>query len=143
MIVPDSNLLIYAYDKSSPNHQKAKAWWVECLSGDERVRLPFVVISGFVRISTNARLFAAPFSPKEAIDTVREWIRQPVVSVVEDACVNRFLSVVEEIEARGNLVSDAQIAAVALEENAILHTADTDFYRFPGLRIFNPLTARS
>ncbi len=57
MIVPDINLLLYAYDSDSPFHSKAAAWWQRCLSGTESVGLAQVVIFGFVRIGTSGRVF--------------------------------------------------------------------------------------
>jgi hypothetical protein len=66
MIIPDINLLLYAYDSSSPFHAKAAAWWRACLSGTEAVGLAQVVVFGFVRVATNARVFEHPMTPAEA-----------------------------------------------------------------------------
>jgi|SRR3954463_13334177 toxin-antitoxin system PIN domain toxin len=141
MIVPDTNLLLYAHDELSPDHSKARAWWSCCLGGEEQIRLPTIVIFGFIRISTNPRLFVTPFSPAQAVAAVRAWLIHPVVSIVEESYRDRVFSLIEAVGAKGNLVSDAQVAAVAIEENATLHTADVDFHRFPNLRVLNPLTA--
>src|SRR4029077_11283894 len=77
MIVPDVNLLLYAYDATSPFHAAAAAWWRACLSGSERVGRPLVVAFGFVRIGTSARVFEQPMPPSEAADHVRSWLAQP------------------------------------------------------------------
>jgi uncharacterized protein len=142
MIIPDINLLLYAYDAASPFHTKAAAWWQACLSGEEPVGLPQVVVFGFVRVGTNARVFQHPLTPTEAVGHVRNWQRQPVVKLLEASPehVERVLKLVESLGAAGNLVTDAQIAAAAIEYDAVLHTADSDFVRFQNLRWLNPIT---
>jgi hypothetical protein len=139
MIVPDTNLLLYAHNAASPYNKKARAWWSQCLAGDEQIRVPIVVVFGFIRIATNARLFPNAMSSDEALTAVQSWFNSPSVSIVEDPYQERVFSLIKQIGDRGNLVTDAQIAAVALEENGVLHTADTDFHRFPELRVLNPL----
>lgn len=142
MIIPDINLLLYAYDSASPFHAKAAAWWQQCLSGSEPVGLPTVVAFGFVRIGTNARVFRNPMTPAEAAGHVRSWLAQPVVQVLELRAehLEQVLELLEMLGTADNLVTDAQIAALAIEHGAILHTADADFLRFSGLRWFNPIT---
>jgi toxin-antitoxin system PIN domain toxin len=143
LIVPDVNLLVYAYNSDSPDHLRAAEWWQTCLSGESSVGLPLAVILGFVRVTTNPRVFERPFTPKEAADHVRSWLAQPRVSVlpVSEAHLEAVLTALEEIGTAGNLVTDAQIAALAIEHDAVLHTADGDFIRFHGLRWKNPLRA--
>ena len=142
MIIPDINLLLYAYDSSSPFNTKAAAWWRECLSGKETIGMPQVVIFGFIRIGTHPRVFQNPLTPSETAEIVESWLAQPAVQILEGGQdhLNRVLSLLEAIGTAGNLVTDAQIAAFAIEYGAVLHTADTDFLRFPGLRWKNPLT---
>jgi toxin-antitoxin system PIN domain toxin len=142
MIVPDINLLLYAYDSDSPFHSKAAAWWQRCLSGTEPVGLAQVVIFGFVRIGSSGRVFKNPLTAIEAAKHVRAWQTQPVVQILEPRAdhVAQVLKLLETLGTAGNLVTDAQLAALALEHGAVLHTADADFLRFPGLRWFNPIT---
>lgn len=142
MIVPDINLLLYAYDSSSPFHKKAASWWRRCLSGTEPVGLAAVVIFGFVRIGTNPRVFQNPMTAAEAARHVRSWLVQPVIQVLEAPAdhTDHVLRLLETLGAAGNLVTDAQIAALALDHDATVQTADTDFLRFRGLRWFNPIT---
>lgn len=142
MIVPDINLLLYTYDADSPFHAKASAWWQKCLSGTEQVGLPPVVLFGFLRISTNARVFTNPMTPAEASQHVRSWLTQPGVQILEPRSdhIEQVLQSLEKLGTAGNLVTDAQLAALAVEHDATLHTNDTDFMRFAGLRRFNPLT---
>ena len=142
MIIPDINLLLYAYDAASPFHAKASAWWQTCLSGTDPVGLPDVVVFGFLRVGTNARVFQHPLTPAEAAGHIRNWLEQPVVRRLESDPdpIERVLGLVESIGAAGNLVTDAQLAALAIEYDAVLHTADADFVRFPKLRWLNPIT---
>jgi hypothetical protein len=142
MIVPDINLLIYAYDSESPFHAKAAAWWQGCLRGAEPVLLPQVVLFGYVRVSTNARAFRHPLTVADATSDVRSWISQEIVVIPETAPnhLERVLGLLESLGTAGNLVTDAQIAAVAIENDAVVHTADADFVRFKGLRWLNPIT---
>ena len=146
MIIPDINLLLYAYDAGSASHAVASAWWQECLSGEEPVGLAPVVLFGFLRIATNRRVFEHPMTAAEAAKHVRSWLGQPVAQILESRRdhVEQVLSLLETLGTAGNLVTDVQIAALAIEHDAILHTADSDFLRFSGLRWSNPLTgARS
>lgn len=142
MIIPDINLLLYAYDQNSLFHSKAKTWWQDCLLGDEPIGLLQVVLFGFVRIGTNGRAFQNPMTAGEAAGHVRSWMEQPTVELLEPGSghIERVLKLLEGIGTAGNLVTDAQIAAQALHHNATLHTTDMDFIRFPGLWWFNPLT---
>ena len=142
MIIPDANLLLYAYDANSPHHQRAADWWEQCLSGTETVGLAPVVVFSFVRVGTNPRVFENPMTVIEAVQHVRAWLAQPnVILLVPGANhIEDALKLLESLGTAANLVSDAQLAAIALENGAMLHTADTDFLRFQGLRCFNPLT---
>jgi toxin-antitoxin system PIN domain toxin len=145
MIVPDINLLLYAYDADSPFHARAATWWQDCLSGTEPVLIPQVVVFGFVRVGTNARAFRHPLTAAEAASHVRSWLGETIVSVPETAPdhIERVLGLLGSLGTAGNLVTDAQIAAVAIEHDAVVHTADADFIRFKGLRWRNPLNATS
>ncbi|NUM52891.1 MAG: type II toxin-antitoxin system VapC family toxin [Candidatus Hydrogenedentes bacterium] len=142
MIIPDLNVLIYAHDQNSPHHTKAKAWWENCLSGSEPVGLPLLVLFGFMRIATNPHLFSHAMTPTEAARTVRSWLEVACLQVIEPdpRHIERVLTLLEEIGTAGDLVTDAQIAALAIQYGAIVHTADADFLRFAKVRWLNPLT---
>jgi len=143
VIIPDINLLLYACDSTSPFHAAASAWWRSCLTGTEPVGLPQVVVFGFVRLATSGRVFLQPMTPTEAAGHVRTWLEQPPVQLLEAGPdhVRQVLGLLEGLGTAGNLVTDAQLAALALDHNAVLHTNDAGFTRFQGLRWFNPLTA--
>ena len=141
MIVPDVNLLLYAYDSTSPFHSRAVTWWSSCLSGDEAVGLLAPVVFGFVRISTSPRAFAAPLGIDDAAAHVRSWLAQPPAEFLEmtDDDVLVALELLERAGTGGNLTTDAQVAAVARRHRAVVHTADPDFARFTGVRWIHPL----
>jgi toxin-antitoxin system PIN domain toxin len=145
MIIPDINLLLYAYDSDSPFHAKAAEWWEGCLSGSEPVGMPLVVLFGFIRIGTHPRVFQEPLTSVEISGIIQSWLAQPAVQILEAGAdhLNTVLELLEDIGTAGNLVSDAQIAAFAIEYAAVLHTADSDFLRFPGLKWKNPLTRKA
>ena len=141
MIIPDANLLLYAYDETSRFHEPAAAWWAKCLSGAEPVGLCSVVLFAFVRIGTSRRAFERPFSIDEAAGHVRSWLERAVTEclVTLETDVLTALGWLEAAGAGGNLTTDARIAALAHRYRATVHTADTDFERFPGVRWHNPL----
>ena len=141
MIVPDLNLLLYAYDREAPHHDSARRWWEALVNGSERVGVPWVVSTGFVRLLTHPRVLLRPTTPERAIDYVREWFRFPHVTPINpgpDHLVH-LRSNLSAAAVGADLVTDAHIAALAMEYQAEVHSNDTDFGRFPGLRWRNPL----
>lgn len=141
MIVPDVNLLIYAVHAESPLHDRAARWLRGLLDGDEPVGMPWMVSIAFLRLVTNRRIFPSPFPADDAIAVVDGWYARRFVVAVEPGAdhwsiLKRLLL---ESGTAGNLTSDAHLAAVCIERGAILHTADADFGRFPGLHWTNPL----
>jgi toxin-antitoxin system PIN domain toxin len=141
MIVVDANLLLYAYNPSAGQHEKARAWLEAVISGTEPVGLAWAVILAFVRISTNPRAFPKPLTVVEAVVIVSEWMAQPVVRVVEptDRHWALLAQVLEGAQAKGPLVTDAHLAALAIEHGATLYSTDSDFARFSRLRWRNPM----
>ena len=141
MIVPDTNLLIYAYNNGAPHHEAARRWWEGLVNGAERVGLPWVVSTGFVRLMTHPRALASPISPAKAITHVRDWFRYGHITPINPGTEHLTL-VQRNLDAAGvgaSLVTDAHIAALAIEYQAVVHSNDSDFSRFPGLRWRNPL----
>ncbi|HXP84940.1 MAG TPA: type II toxin-antitoxin system VapC family toxin [Bryobacteraceae bacterium] len=144
MILPDVNVLLYAHDTLSPDHRAARLWWEQVLSQkDPPIGLDWTVILGFLRISTNRRAVAQPFTATEATAIVRGWLAQPAVRVVVpgERHADILFGLLDELGVAGNLTTDAHLAALAIEYRAEIATADTDFGRFRGLRWFNPLKA--
>ncbi|MDE2640963.1 MAG: type II toxin-antitoxin system VapC family toxin [Chloroflexota bacterium] len=141
MIVPDLNLLIYAHNEAEPRHVPARRWWEDLVNGTERVGVPWVVTTGFVRLLTQRGVRADPATPEQVLDYVQEWFSFPHVvplnpGVEHLTLIRRALAATG---AGGNLVTDAHIAALAIEYQAEVHSNDADFARFPGLRWRNPL----
>ncbi|MBW7896389.1 MAG: type II toxin-antitoxin system VapC family toxin [Opitutaceae bacterium] len=141
MIVPDINLLVYAHNERATDHVKARAWWEGCLNGAVPVGLPWVSIAGFLRLMTHPRVLVQPMEVAVAVARVREWLEQPPVRILSPGLKfpGLFLGQLERLGTAGNLTTDAQLAALAMEYQAELHSNDADFARFPGLRWVNPL----
>ena len=141
MIIPDTNLLLYAYDDTSSRHTKARRWCEEIMSGPEPVVLLPVVILGFVRVATHPKILGSPIPIHKAQEHVLSWLALPHVRVVdvvrED--VESVLAILGVVGTAGNLTTDAQIAAVAMRLDATVHTADLDFARFRGVKFINPI----
>ncbi len=142
MIVPDANLLLYAYDGDSPFHDAARSWWQSCLSGRESVGLTHPTLFAFLRISTNPRIYANPMTLAESAGRLDSWLARRVSQVLQ-APADHAQQVMALLQSAGgtagNLVTDAQIAALAVAHRAVVHTADRDFLRFPGVRCHFPL----
>jgi uncharacterized protein len=141
VMLVDANILLYAEDSFSPHHREARVFWDSALSGSESVYLCWTVISAFIRISTNHRVFERPLTLDQALDRVRSWLRLPCVriAVPTDNHWNVFSSLLEAGQAVGNLVTDAHIAALAREYGLTLYSTDSDFSRFPGVTWINPV----
>jgi toxin-antitoxin system PIN domain toxin len=141
VIVPDANLLIYAYDGEAVQHRAARAWLQTVFSASEVVGLPWQTVSAFLRITTNSRLTGDRFPTETAIGIVQSWMEQRQVRLLSpgESQWSIFQRMLIEGEIRGPRATDAQLAALTIEYGGVLHTTDRDFARFPGLRWVNPL----
>lgn len=141
MIIPDTNLLLYAYSSKSEFHLRARKWIEAAFTGEEPVRLPWAVINAFVRIMTNPRAIRPALPLATAVEAVSEWLAVPGVEPLNPGERHWKLLAQMAIEHRcsGPLLSDAHLAALAIENGATLYSADRDFARFRGLRWVNPL----
>jgi toxin-antitoxin system PIN domain toxin len=142
VILPDVNLLLYAVDAEAPRHPQAQAWLEKVLSGTEEVAFAWAVVLGFVRISTNPSAFHDPFDAAEAFGHVEDWLTRPVASTLSPGPGHTalMLELLQPLGVAGNLTSDAHLAALAIEHGAELHSSDTDFARFKGLRWSDPIS---
>jgi toxin-antitoxin system PIN domain toxin len=141
MTIVDANLLLYAYNADAPQ-QKASARWLQgLLKSGEIIGLPWVTIWAFIRISTNSRIWANPRSAGETFAIVGEWLRQPGVVPLNPGPLHAEIleKLVSQQRATGPLVTNAVLAALAMEHGALLASTDQDFGRFPELRWLNPL----
>lgn len=140
MIVVDANVLLYAYDSSSPAHERCRHWLTEAFNGSEQIGLPWQTLLAFVRIATNSRAFRTPLSREDACTIVSQWLAQPQVVVLSPG--ERFWSIfveqVKRAQVLGPLVTDAALAALAIESGAALCSTDRDFLRFEELKLIDP-----
>ncbi|MFN2386836.1 MAG: type II toxin-antitoxin system VapC family toxin [Thermoanaerobaculia bacterium] len=141
MILVDANLLLYAYDPDSREHDLSRRWLEGVLSGAELVRFAWLTLWAFLRIVTNPQVFVRPLSSAEAHETVASWLAQPNAGVLDPG--ERHLEILKgllaEGQAAGPLVMDAVLAAVAIEHGATLYSTDRDFSRFSGVDWRDPL----
>ena len=142
MIVPDLNLLVFAYNDGNEFHQAAQTWWEELVGGTETVGMPWQVSNGFIRQMANPRILVAPWTPAQATRVVAQWFSNDHIIALNPG--PRYLAILErtlaDTGANTRLVPDATIAALALENDAEVHTHNArDFQRFPGLLWRNPL----
>ena len=143
MILPDLNLLLYAYNPHVPQHAVARTWWEGAVNGGELIGLPYEVSHGFIRIATNRRLGPASVSLSVARSVVEEWLSLPQVRPLTPSPQHfaRVMALMTAAMASGAIMSDAILAAYAIEHRARLFTDDADFSRFPGLDWHNPLVS--
>jgi toxin-antitoxin system PIN domain toxin len=136
MRVVDANVLLYAVNTASERHRRARAWLDAALAGDETVGFAWVVLLAFVRLSTHPGIFPRPLASDQAIGVVRKWLTSEVAVVVEPGPrhLDLLAALLDEAGTAANLVTDAHLAAIAIEHDATLETFDADFTRFAGLR---------
>lgn len=137
----DANLLLYAVDSTSRWNEAAAAWWTETLRGSRRVGLPWQTIGAFVRIATHPRVAQHPLTAEQAWAYVASWLdADPVWVPPATARTARILGdLLAQTGVTGNLVPDAQLAALALEHGLTVASADSNFARFPDVTWENPL----
>ena len=140
MKLVDANVLLYAVNERSAHHRVARAWLDAALSGRETVGFAWIVVLAFLRLGTHPAVFPRPLEPEDAVVVVEEWLAQPPAIVVDPTA--RHLEVLGGLLAAvgtaGNLVNDAHLAALAVEQDAEIISFDTDFSRFPGVRSHPP-----
>jgi toxin-antitoxin system PIN domain toxin len=137
----DVNILLYAYNADAPQHLAAAEWLERLFDGPEMVGLPWTAVWAFLRISTNARAWPKPISVEDAFAAIHDWLNLPNLAIIHPGARHLELleKLVREDNASGPLVSDAALAALAIENGAALASTDRDFSRFRGLRWINPL----
>ena len=136
----DANILLYAYDSDSAHHAVCRSWLEAVFNSEEIVALPWQTLLAFIRISTNSRATKKPLQSAEACKIVSSWLHQANVSVI--GAGERFWELLQEqireAQVTGPLVTDAALAALALEHGATLCSIDRDFRRFRGLKLIDP-----
>jgi toxin-antitoxin system PIN domain toxin len=144
VILPDVNVLIYAYREEATDHRAYRQWLEDGANGEEAFALSDIALSGFVRVVTHPRVFRPPSPVDHALDFAEDLLGQPNCAVVRPgprrwAIFSRLCRV---CRASGNLVPDAFLAALAIETGCELVTVDRDFARFEGLHWRHPLAWR-
>lgn len=141
MLLPDVNVFVYAYRPESPRHEEHRDWLQGALDGAEPFGISEAVLASYVRLVTNHRVFLEPTSPAQALEFCETVLQAPAAVTVRAGARHwaLFAQLCQQVGARGNVVPDAYLAALALEHNATWVTTDRGFARFPGLRWRTPL----
>lgn len=142
MKLVDLNLLLYAVNRDAPLHRPARSWLERVLSGDEAVAFSWVVLLGFLRVTTQSQILQRPLAPETAMSIVDGWLGQPPVRPLNPGPEHwRVLSeLLSRTGSAGNLTTDAHLAALAIENGCELCSTDHDFARFDRLHWTNPLS---
>jgi toxin-antitoxin system PIN domain toxin len=137
----DANILLFAADATSSFHAAASSWLTRVLNGPIRVGLPWQSLGAFLRIGTNPRAYQQPLTPDEAWSFVQDWLSADAswIPTPTDRHPDVLGSLIVSHQLRGSLISDAQLAALAIEHGLTVYSADTDFARFSEVRWENPL----
>jgi toxin-antitoxin system PIN domain toxin len=140
-VIVDANILLYAVDSASPFHERSRRWLEDRFNGEARVGLPWQSLAAFARIATHPRALATPMTGGEAWAHVRTWLEQPVswVPLETERHAEVLGTLIARYDVRGNLVSDARLAALAIEHGVPIASVDTDFARFAEVTWLNPL----
>jgi toxin-antitoxin system PIN domain toxin len=143
VILPDVNVLVYAHREDSSDHARCLDWLERTVSSDGPFGISELVLSGFVRVVTHPRVFARPTPTEQALAFVDELRSQPNAVVIQPGRRHWeiFTSLCRTSGARGNLVPDAYLAALAIESGSEWVTTDRDYSRFPGLTWRHPFDA--
>lgn len=139
-MIVDANVLLYAVDDRSHFHAAARGWLEDAMNGVERVGLPWVSLLAFQRIITHPRATAHPLSPAQAWSYIADWLDADLAWVPTPGARHRAVleSLLVDGDLRGNLVTDAHLAALAIEHGTGICSFDSDFARFGRLRWINP-----
>jgi len=141
-VLVDANVLLYAVDRTSPFHSTAAAWLTEQLNGPRRVGLPWPVLTAFLRIATSPRASQNPLEPGDAWSLMADWLAAGPswIPAPTDRHEEVLGALVARYQLRGNAISDAHLAALAVEHGLTICSADTDFARFGEVEWLNPIT---
>ena len=139
----DANVLLYSVDRSSHHHAPCVEWVKSAFTGPRRIALPWQTIGAFLRIVTHPRVFSRPLSSNEAWSHIEDWLTAPNCWVPEasERTARILGKLINELDIRGNLITDAQLAALAIEHGVPVVSVDSDFARFGAIRWINPLVA--
>lgn len=141
MQLPDVNVLIYAHREDAPEHDRYAAWLRAVAEADEPFAVAEIVLASYLRIVTNGKIFDPPTPMKTALAFCQRLVEWPRAVFVTPSRRHWDLFVELCTDIHGPLVTDAYLAALAIENGCELITTDSDFARFKGLRWRHPLGA--
>lgn len=140
MVIADANVLIYAYSSESGHHEASRRWLESAFAGTEKIGFAWVVLLSFLRITTSQAIMRRPLAMEEASGVVGAWLARENSIIVTPG--RRHWQILDELlresQSKGNLVNDAHLAALAIENGAALCSFDRDFRRFAKLRLIIP-----
>ena len=141
MRIIDLNVLLYAVNSDAAQHERVRGWWEKAVNDEDTIGLAWVVLLGFLRLATNPRVFPRPLAPDAAAVKLDTWLSLDNVRVLHerDDHWKTLKPLLSGAGTAGNLTTDAHLAALALTHDAAIVSCDTDFARFKGLRLENPL----
>lgn len=141
MTLLDVNVLVFAFRRDTENHSAFRRWLENCIASDQPYGMTELALSGFVRIVTNGRIFRFPTAVEDALRFASNLRDQPNCVLVSPGPRHWeiFADLCRKAQAKGNLVPDAYLAALAIESGCEWITTDRDYSRFPGLRWRHPL----
>ena len=142
MIIPDINLLVYAYNADAPGHEAAKTWFETALNTEEEtVGFTWAVVMGFLRIITNPKVLVTPMYFGEGVHYAQSWLIRSNVQIINPGPrhLDILRGIMKDIGTAAFLMTDAHIAAISIEYQGTVYSNDADFGRFSGLQWINPL----
>lgn len=135
MKVPDVNLLLYSANSKAPQYEEARGWLQRHMFGPGVVGLPWITLAGFLRLSTDQRIMPSALTPGGAVSAVEAWLSAPAARQIGPG--RQHLSILGRLmvslDVQGGQVTDARLAAIAIEHRATFATFDSDFHRFAEL----------
>jgi toxin-antitoxin system PIN domain toxin len=137
------NILLYSSNEEAPEHARSIAFLNTCANDPDLLCLTWPALMAYQRIATHPAIFNQPLSPEEAWENIQSLIRLPRARILveDDDFAEVYRDVTKNLNIRGNLVPDAHIATI-LQQHGVsrIYTADSDFRKFPGLEVVNPIS---
>jgi uncharacterized protein len=137
MRTPDVNLLLYSVNELSPHHLEAKKWLGRAFDDGAGIGFAWLVLVGFLRLSTQSKIMPVALTVNDALGLVDEWLAHPNGHILTptERHADVLARVLLTVGTAGNLTNDAHLAALAIEHGATVGSFDTDFKKFPGIKL--------